>query len=68
MINTPVRILSIFRGPVAKSGINMLSQARKGTKKDISLVKIFSRSGATIASNSIKPTIEEGVPRIGKYK
>ena len=67
MINASVRILSIVRGPVSKSGINLINKAPKLTKKDISLVKIFSRSGATIASNSIKSSVD-GVPRVGKYK
>ena len=66
MINASVKILSIGHGPVAKAGMNALYRAPKFAKKDLSLIKIVRRSGATIASNSIKASVNEGVPRIGK--
>ena len=66
MINASVRVFSISNGTISKSGINIFHKTAKLVKKDVPLAKIFKRSGATIASNSVRLSLDEGVPRVGK--
>ena len=65
MINASVRLLSLNHGTIRRAGTDILSKTRIN-KNDKSLIKIFRRSGATIASNTVRISVDEGVPRIGK--
>ena len=65
MINASVRLLSLRHGTIRKAGTDILSKT-KINKNNVSLIKICRRSGATIASNTVRISVDEGVPRIGK--
>jgi len=63
MINASVRLLSLSHGTIRKAGTDILSKT-KINKNNVSLIKICRRSGATIASNTVRISVDEGVPRI----